>query len=525
MNLFKKTTLIIKLITKHYMRRGFLLLTIVVSLLSCNNNVEGVYNGHEYVDLGLSVMWSTTNVGAELSEDYGDYYAWGETQVKQSYSWTNYKYRISGNDFDNVKLSKYNEEGADVQMILESSDDVANKKWGAKWRIPTSDEIYELMENCSWKIMTQNGVRGYLVTSKIAGFTDRTIFLPFAGNKLKRVAEDGEAGYYWSSSSYEAKTGQYLNINAEHNYSDGMDAFPGFTVRPVFTSKTWDGPDKISLNKNNITLKINESIRLKTIIKKGDIDYSYFDVSWSSSNDKVVLVENNGVIKGLSKGNAIVKASFNGLSVTCDVIVEDYKPSIEAVDLGLSVKWGSSNIGADAPEQYGYFYAWGETEPKTSFSWDNYKYRIRGNSNDDIKLSKYNREGSDDNIVELQDDAANNVLGGKWRIPSLDELYELRDNCTWTWCVKNGVSGFTIKSNKAGYENNTIFLPAVGSFKDINEGRFGSYWLNSKSSSGFKKAEQFTIVSPDVEHFGRYIPVRTGSDDCYNGHVIRPICP
>ena len=107
MNLFKKTTLIIKLITKHYMRRGFLLLTIVVSLLSCNNNVEGVYNGHEYVDLGLSVMWSTTNVGAELSEDYGDYYAWGETQVKQSYSWTNYKYRISGNDFDNVKLSKY----------------------------------------------------------------------------------------------------------------------------------------------------------------------------------------------------------------------------------------------------------------------------------------------------------------------------------------------------------------------------------------------------------------------------------
>ena len=155
-------------------------------------------NGHEYVDLGLSVKWATCNVGASKPEEYGDYFAWGETTPKSTYDWSTYKY--CNGSFDS--LTKYNNKSSygtvDNKTTLELSDDAARANWGGSWRMPTKAEQDELREKCTWTWTTQNGVSGYKVTSKING---NSIFLPAAGCRLdSSLYGAGSYGYYWSSS-------------------------------------------------------------------------------------------------------------------------------------------------------------------------------------------------------------------------------------------------------------------------------------------------------------------------------------
>ena len=140
---------------------------------SCRSNLTkgiGVENNHEYVDLGLSVKWATCNVGATRAEEYGDYFAWGETQAKSTYNWSTYKW---SNDY--ITRSKYNTKMGygtiDNKTQLDFSDDAARVNWGGNWRMPTDVEITELYEQCTWTEIALNGVKGYKVTSKINGNT------------------------------------------------------------------------------------------------------------------------------------------------------------------------------------------------------------------------------------------------------------------------------------------------------------------------------------------------------------------
>lgn len=158
----------------------------------------------EYVDLGLSVKWATFNVGATKPEEYGDYFAWGETETKDSYSPKTYKWcndRLTS-------LTKYNDYGpffgtVDNRTVIELSDDIARQKWGGSWRMPTITECQELIDNCTWSWTTMNGVNGYKVTSKKSGYSNRFIFLPAAGYRDESSLYDaGEYGGYWSSSLY-----------------------------------------------------------------------------------------------------------------------------------------------------------------------------------------------------------------------------------------------------------------------------------------------------------------------------------
>ena len=152
---------------------------------------------HEYVDLGLSVKWATCNVGADKPEDVGGLFAWGETETKSDYSFSTYKFCIDGNRY---KYSKYND--TDGKTVLDPEDDVAHVNWGGDWRIPTWNEMEELLNQCSWTYTTQNGVEGYRITSKVPGFEDRSIFMPFNVYLDKSTLREGEYpawGQYWSS--------------------------------------------------------------------------------------------------------------------------------------------------------------------------------------------------------------------------------------------------------------------------------------------------------------------------------------
>lgn len=183
------------------------------------------------VDLGLSVKWANMNVGAESPEDYGDYFAWGETSTKETYDWSTY---FDTNDGGST-FTKYNNEGG--KTILDPEDDAAHVNWGGSWRMPTKAEWQELLVNCTWTWTTQNGINGYKVTSKKAGYTDKFIFLPAAGYRnVSGLRTVGSYGYYWSSSlsEYDSSIAWYLLFNSGLAGLDGYrNRGYGRSVRPV----------------------------------------------------------------------------------------------------------------------------------------------------------------------------------------------------------------------------------------------------------------------------------------------------
>ena len=170
-----------------------------VMFMSCTKTT-GIENGHEWVDLGLpsGTKWATCNVGASKPEEYGNYYAWGETTPKAYYDWSTYKW-CNGRK---TTLTKYNTSSSygtvDSKTVLELADDAARANWGGAWRMPTDAEWTELRENCTWTWITKNGVNGYEVKSNING---NSIFLPAAGCRDDDDSGGaGDYGVYWSSS-------------------------------------------------------------------------------------------------------------------------------------------------------------------------------------------------------------------------------------------------------------------------------------------------------------------------------------
>ena len=193
---------------------------------------EGIENGHIYVDLGLSVKWATMNVGASSPEDYGDYFAWGETSTKSTYSWSTYKY-CNGSE---TTLTKYNTQSSygivDNKTQLDLTDDAARANWGGAWRMPTDAEQTELRNNCTWTSTRQNGVKGYKVTSKSNG---NSIFLPAAGFRNdSSLYYAGSICKYWSSS---LGTDRPDGASCVDSYSGDVysnsSRYYGFSVRPV----------------------------------------------------------------------------------------------------------------------------------------------------------------------------------------------------------------------------------------------------------------------------------------------------
>lgn len=194
---------------------------------------DGKVNGYAYVDLGLSVKWATMNVGATSPEDYGDYFAWGETEPKSEYNWGTYKW--CDGDYNNLtKYCSLSEFGpVDNKTKLEPEDDAATVNWGGAWRMPTRNEQDELRTECNWTLDTMNGVYGYTVT----GPNGNSIFLPMSGYFYgKGIEEIGINGTYWSSehAEYYSSEAYVFYIYAEGDISWNIDRrYYGLSIRPV----------------------------------------------------------------------------------------------------------------------------------------------------------------------------------------------------------------------------------------------------------------------------------------------------
>ena len=225
-----------------------------------------------------------------------------------------------------------------------------------------------------------------------------------------------------------------------------------------------------------------------------------------------------GNLQQLIPGKGLMYQSMNTETVSFVFGAENVEDDHEYVDLGLpsGLLWATCNVGANSPEEYGDYFAWGETSPKSVYNWDTYAYGYYDN-NGFLHLTKYNTSysyyGPVDNLTILQpgDDAATANYGG--RMPTKEEWQELRDNCTSVWTTQSGVNGrrFT------GPNGNSLFLPAAGY-------RYGSS-LSGAGSCGFYWSSSLNTGYPD---FARGFSISSGnynvSNDyrCY-GNSVRPV--
>jgi hypothetical protein len=209
------------------------------------DEVQDVYystttNSPAYVDLGLpsGTLWATCNVGADTPEGYGDYFAWGETQPKDTYNWSTYQYCMGSSNtltkYCNNSSYGYNGFTDDLTTLL-PEDDAATINWGNGWRMPTQAEFQELIDNTTAIWTTQNDVNGYLFTAS----NGNSLFLPATGFRLNsNLYFPGGEGDYWSSSlsAYPSSAWYFYFDSDGYNMGHGHDRYCGRSVRPVRSS-------------------------------------------------------------------------------------------------------------------------------------------------------------------------------------------------------------------------------------------------------------------------------------------------
>lgn len=225
----------------------------------------------------------------------------------------------------------------------------------------------------------------------------------------------------------------------------------------------------VALNETTLELTEGDSETLTATVKPDDATDK--TVMWSSSNPMIASVSNGQVVAN-SLGETFITASVASLSAKCKVTIRQAPPA-GATDMGLSVYWASCNLEANKPEQYGGFFAWGETKSKKSFTITNYSF----------DWSSSHGGWINDKILYPNEDAAHVILGGRWRMPTRLEWDELVNSCDWRWTFINNVSGFKVVSRINGQ---SIFIPAAGCYSAFqsdselgDEGRLGCYWTSS----------------------------------------------
>ena len=304
---------------------------------------------------------------------------------------------------------------------------------------------------------------------------------------------------------------------------------------PIRSFTTKDDDVVITGDIDTITYSVKSTLRIGSgAYSSLELGVCYGINSTPTVNDQIVTTnevddENNFILslKNITSETVYYYRSFVKIDGVAHYgeIKNIYLPMPigEAVDLGLSVKWATFNVGASKPEEYGCYYAWGETGPKTDYSWSTYKY-CNGSSSTLTKYcynSSYGNNGFTDTKTTLDpdDDVAHVKWGGDWRMPTIDEFTELRNNCTWTWITLNGVNGYIVTSNKSGYTDRSIFLPAAGYRYGTSLYGVGSYDFYWSSSLGTGRPHDAWYVYFSSGN------LNTISINRYNGQSVRPVCP
>ena len=473
---------------------------------------HSVTSGREWVDLGLpsQTKWATHNIGANSVEEYGYYFAWGETTTKDEYNWHNYHF---SNDGSSTLMTKYVTNATygtiDNLNLLERADDAASVLWGASWQMPTADQWSELIDdkNTTYELTTINGYDGIIFTSIKNG---ESIFFPAAGyhDEAKISGMSKEFGYWTRtlSKSNNSKAARFMmnttgGMAPQMNY-ESAPRYRGFPIRPVLAQGMITPTQlvtNINLSASSLSLQVGKAQALTATVLPANADIQ--EVVWESSDENVADVTQNGRVVGIANGTCTITCRAtdgSDIFAECKVTVVAGGADTdthEFVDLGLpsGTLWATCNIGANTPEEFGDYFAWGETTPKDYYEWETYKW-CNGTSNSITKYcfqSSNGYNGYTDTLIELQpeDDAAVANWGEDWQMPSNEQCAELcnRKYTTVTWTTQNGTLGLEVTSLNNG---NSIFLPAGGFLADEGAtsapGTDGHYWTRTltKNNTG-----------------------------------------
>lgn len=342
--------------------------------------------------------------------------------------------------------------------------DIATEEWGDGWRMPTVDEGAELIERCTWDWETFNGVTGY----KVTGPNGNSIFLPATGWGFSSPGNISTCieGNYWLN-TFCGYSGCDLQFHDTGRIFIDCGAVPsGFqTVRPV-----------------------------------SDYCAEVADDGAEGEYQALVYLKNGAVEK-------MDIASVDSLLFRMESLPEMYHPEVtegQLVDLGLSVKWAGWNIGATSPEEFGGYYSWGETAGKSEYTWETYGLCDGDggschNVGDDIGGTMY--------------DVASELWGNDWRMPTVYEMSELCNECSWEWVRYKGVYGHKVTAPNG----NSIFLPAAGMrFNSTLSGcgQLGYYWSSTFLSAYDSFAYYMSLNSGNLDY---------GYGNRYYGYPVRAV--
>ena len=400
------------------------------SVLSITTIKDDGFPVPEYVDLGLSVKWAKWNMGSKAAlhvptDNTKVYYVFGEPDP------ANHSTAAKDHPFYKSSYS------AGTYDIGGTEYDIATVMWGPDWRIPTGKQFEEL-SNLTWKFGTYTE-GGYTCEAwKVTAPNGNYIYFPA---KLGASSSTGsnKATWYWTSENKSKGSAYYVQLQSVPYTSSGqfINQYP---IRPIYVGTNNSG------NNQNQGGEGNEN-------------------QGGEGN------ENQGSESGGDNGNT-----------TPDNAPDD----VEAIDLGLKVKWASKNLGAKYVSSVGGYYAWGDTIPNRSNYYSVYSYIYKDNSSETGKNGmKYLGTSSDHTcsytIAGTEYDAAHREWGGNWRMPTMLEMRQLIDECTWTrksYTDKDGVvtSGYEI--TRTGYSGK-LFLPCAGQLSNgFNYSNNAYYWTD-----------------------------------------------
>ena len=420
--------------------------------------------GIKFVDLGLpsGVKWANVNIGSTVATDKGDRYQWGDTQVRSAYTTDTYPHYNATKGYLDI--------GNDISG--NSTYDVAALKIDGT-RMPSQAELQELMTYCVWKETTLNGVSGYVVKSNETG---DSIFLP--------------VGDYWTSSlnlsdsRYASDLAYQSNkeVNKKFNAATALRHL-GNMVRPVSSLISTVGAVDIGSDQATLQAVIslpstnfenNQTVTVGFEYASNANMASFQEISTTRSENGTYELTPTGLPEGsLFYYRAFVELNSTRRYGTTKNFVTKSTVGLKHIDIfgtPRGVQWGDRNVGAEniMPEDYGEYYAWGDTLTRIGYTQTTYTHYVN---------NQYSDIGN--NIGATKWDIASKKYNGCWRMPTQAELNNLISQNTWTWGTKEDKQGYWVENPTT---HKTIFMPAAGyregtATKERETG--GHYWTAS----------------------------------------------
>ena len=536
-----------------------------------------VHSGHEYVDLGLSVKWATMNVGATSPEGYGDYYAWGETETKSSYTLNNYKW------YDSSKgtYTKYN--GTETRSAVEPRSAVEKRSTGSAYYLrgdlagSSWDPGIE-MPNGTITFDAEAGINyEFKVTDDPSAWTNQLGYAALAEVPAGVI----ETGSYGGNIGFTVPSAGQVTITVE-NGSIVLTSTVGFGE---FVKPEWDGTYFIAgegvegsgfacdLKWNEKECPLTDGTVTYTALPAGDYAFKITNGTWEQSWGYWDLwdtygfdgdVDNNVIFTlstpsdvtiffdGLYLYVTITKSEDNGSSVEPEPTKNNYYlvGFINGADYGCALDYENMGeykfvdgaltatfeadsyvfIKTEGNQDFYFLENYSKQSSAILYKTDFYNYMeklyvpgnveltftLTENLDGTLKL-EYIKGSSEVIVLESHDDASKVSWGGNWRMPSKAEVEELVNSCIWQSSTQNGVKGYKVTSKTNG---NYIFLPAAGYRNNSNlnlSNSYGGYWTSSSSEEDSSNAY--------LLYFGNNNDINTSNTYRYYGQSIRPVLP